>query len=46
MNRNLGFKVRIMLLMVASGISNAYCVMNFKTPVLTTLAMPQPSHFP
>ncbi len=33
MNRDLGFKVRIMLLMVASGISNAYCVMNFKTPV-------------
>lgn len=33
MNRNLGFKVRIMLLMIASGISNAYCVMNFKTPV-------------
>lgn len=33
MNRNLGFKVRIMLLMIASGISNAYCVMNFKTPI-------------
>ncbi len=33
MNRNLGFKFRVMFLMIASGISNAYCVMNFKTPI-------------
>lgn len=33
MNRDLGFKLKIMLLMVASGLSNAYCVMNFKTPI-------------
>lgn len=33
MNRDLGFKLKIMLLMLASGLSNAYCVMNFKTPV-------------
>ena len=33
MNRDIGFKIKIMLLMLASGLSNAYCVMNFKTPI-------------